>query len=107
MRLARRIGGGESASVRARWHRGFIRLKHRTSFSRQPVFSMVGFGRGKMTTTIEEHYRTLIPGLGALLDFLAASHVRAVAFLVAICRGSSIFPRSTATRRGSSKRPSR
>jgi len=85
MRLARRIGGGESASVRARWHRGFIRLKHRTSFSRQPVFSMVGFGRGKMTTTIEEHYRTLIPGLGALLDFLAASHVRAVAFLVAIC----------------------
>ncbi|TMJ31262.1 MAG: glycosyltransferase family 39 protein [Alphaproteobacteria bacterium] len=46
---------------------------------------MVGFGRGKMTTTIEEHYRTLIPGLGALLDFLAASHVRAVAFLVAIC----------------------
>ncbi len=38
-----------------------------------------------MTTTIEEHYRTLIPGLGALLDFLAASHVRAVAFLVAIC----------------------
>jgi 4-amino-4-deoxy-L-arabinose transferase-like glycosyltransferase len=46
---------------------------------------MVGFGRGKMTTTIEEHSRTLIPGLGALLDFLAASHVRAVAFLVAIC----------------------
>jgi len=46
---------------------------------------MVGFGRGKMTTTIEEHYRTLIPGLGALLDFLAASHVRAIAFLVAIC----------------------
>src|SRR5712692_7594145 len=85
MRLARRIGGGESASVRARWHRGFIRLKHRTSFSRQPVFSMVGFGRGKMTTTIEEHYRTLIPGLGALLDFLAASHMRAIAFLVAIC----------------------
>jgi len=85
MRLARGVGGGESASVRARWHRGFIRLKHRTSFSRQPVFSMVGFGRGKMTTTIEEHYRTLIPGLGALLDFLAASHVRAVAFLVAIC----------------------
>src|SRR6266571_2944741 len=85
MRLARGIGGGESASVRARWHRGFIRLKHRTSFSRQPVFSMVGFGRGKMTTTIEEHYRTLIPGLGALLDFLGASHVRAVAFLVAIC----------------------
>ncbi len=38
-----------------------------------------------MTTTIEEHYRTLIPGLGALLDFLAASHVRAIAFLVAIC----------------------
>ena len=38
-----------------------------------------------MTTTIEEHYRTLIPGLGALLDFLGASHVRAVAFLVAIC----------------------
>src|SRR5436190_7285774 len=85
MRLARGVGGGESASVRARWHRGFIRLKHRTSFSRQPVFSMVGFGRGKMTTTIEEHYRTLIPGLGALLDFLGASHVRAVAFLVAIC----------------------
>src|SRR5438132_3681899 len=85
MRLARGIGGGERASVRARWHRGFIRLKHRTSFSRQPVFSMVGFGRGKMTTTIEEHYRTLIPGLGALLDFLGASHVRAVAFLVAIC----------------------
>src|SRR6202165_522723 len=46
---------------------------------------MVGFGRGKMTTTIEERYRTLIPGLGALLDFLAASHARAVAFLVAIC----------------------
>src|SRR5438132_9732210 len=85
MRLARGIGGGERASVRARWHRGFIRLKHRTSFSRQPVFSMVGFGRGKMTTTIEEHYRTLIPGLGALLDFLGASHVRAVPFLVAIC----------------------
>src|SRR6266571_4730456 len=85
MRLARGIGRGASASVRARRHRGFIRLKHRTSFSRQPVFSMVGFGRGKMTTTIEEHYRTLIPGLGALLDFLAASHVRAVAFLVAIC----------------------
>ncbi len=38
-----------------------------------------------MTTTIEEHYRTLIPGLGALLDFLAASHMRAIAFLVAIC----------------------
>jgi len=38
-----------------------------------------------MTTTIEERYRTLIPGLGALLDFLAASHARAVAFLVAIC----------------------
>src|SRR6266849_6021778 len=85
MRLARRIGGGESASVRARWHRGFARLKLRTSFSRQPVFSMVGFGRGKMTTTIEEHHRTLIPGLGALLDFLAASHLRAMTFLVAIC----------------------
>src|SRR5260370_35510139 len=85
MRLAKGIGGGESASVRARRHRGFIRLKHRTSFSRQPVFSMVGFGRGKMTTTIEQHYRTLIPGLGALLDFLAASHLRAMTFLVAIC----------------------
>src|SRR6266851_8401339 len=85
MRLARGVGGGESASVRARWHRGFARLKLRTSFSRQPVFSMVGFGRGKMTTTIEEHHRTLIPGLGALLDFLAASHLRAMTFLVAIC----------------------
>ena len=38
-----------------------------------------------MTTTIEERYRTLIPGLDALLDFLTASHVRAIAFLVAIC----------------------
>jgi 4-amino-4-deoxy-L-arabinose transferase-like glycosyltransferase len=38
-----------------------------------------------MTTTIEERRRTLLPGLGALLDFLAASHARAVAFLVAIC----------------------
>ncbi len=38
-----------------------------------------------MTTTIEEHHRTLIPGLGALLDFLAASHLRAMTFLVAIC----------------------
>src|SRR6266480_1691026 len=85
MRLARGIGGGERALVRARWHRGFIRLKHRTSFSRQPVFSMVGFGRGKMTTTIEEHYRALVPGLGVLLDFLAASHARALAFLVAVC----------------------
>src|SRR5947209_2169428 len=85
MRLARGVGGGEGASVRARRHRGFFRLKHRTSFSRQPVFSMVGFGRGKMTTTIEERRRTLLPGLGALLDFLGASHVRAVAFLVAIC----------------------
>src|SRR6266516_4865921 len=85
MRLARGIGGGASASVRARWHRGFIRLKHRTSFSRQPVFSMVGFGRGKMTTTIEEHYRALVPGLGVLLDFLAAYHARALAFLVAVC----------------------
>jgi 4-amino-4-deoxy-L-arabinose transferase-like glycosyltransferase len=46
---------------------------------------MVGFGRGKMTTTVEEPYRTLIPGLGALLDFLAASHARAVAFLAAVC----------------------
>jgi 4-amino-4-deoxy-L-arabinose transferase-like glycosyltransferase len=46
---------------------------------------MVGFGRGKMTTAIEEHHRTLIPGLGALLDFLAASHLRAMTFLVAIC----------------------
>jgi 4-amino-4-deoxy-L-arabinose transferase-like glycosyltransferase len=46
---------------------------------------MVDFGRGKMTTTIEERYRTWVPGLGALLDFLAASHARAMAFLVAIC----------------------
>ena len=38
-----------------------------------------------MTTTIEERYRTLVPGLGALLDFLAASHTRAIAFLVVIC----------------------
>ncbi len=38
-----------------------------------------------MTTTIEQHHRTLIPGLGALLDFLAASHLRAMTFLVAIC----------------------
>jgi len=38
-----------------------------------------------MTTTIEEHYRALVPGLGVLLDFLAASHARALAFLVAVC----------------------
>ena len=38
-----------------------------------------------MTTIAEERSRTLLPGLGALLDFLAVSHLRATGFLVAIC----------------------
>ena len=38
-----------------------------------------------MTTIIEERPRLALPGLGALLDFLAVSHVRAAGFLVAIC----------------------
>src|SRR5947209_19657918 len=45
-------------------------------------------GRGKMTTTIEERQRIVVPGLGALLDFLAASHARAAAFLVVVCLAS-------------------
>jgi 4-amino-4-deoxy-L-arabinose transferase-like glycosyltransferase len=38
-----------------------------------------------MTTTAEQRHPTLVPGLGVLLDFLAASHGRAVAFLVVVC----------------------
>jgi 4-amino-4-deoxy-L-arabinose transferase-like glycosyltransferase len=38
-----------------------------------------------MTTTAEERFRIPLPGLRALLDFLAASHVRAVGFLVFVC----------------------
>jgi 4-amino-4-deoxy-L-arabinose transferase-like glycosyltransferase len=38
-----------------------------------------------MTTTAEERFRIPLPGLRALLDFLAASHVRAVGFLVLVC----------------------
>src|SRR5918911_1533617 len=38
-----------------------------------------------MTTIIEERPRLALPGLGALLDFLAVSHVRAAGFLVAVC----------------------
>jgi 4-amino-4-deoxy-L-arabinose transferase-like glycosyltransferase len=36
-------------------------------------------------TTVEERQRMAIPGLGALLDFLAASPLRATAFLVVVC----------------------
>jgi 4-amino-4-deoxy-L-arabinose transferase-like glycosyltransferase len=38
-----------------------------------------------MTTTAEERFRIPLPGLRALLDFLAASHARAVGFLVFVC----------------------
>jgi 4-amino-4-deoxy-L-arabinose transferase-like glycosyltransferase len=41
-----------------------------------------------MTTTVEERFRIPVPGLHALLDFLAASHLRAVAFLVFVCLAS-------------------
>ena len=38
-----------------------------------------------MATTAEERFRIPLPGLTALLDFLAASHARAVAFLLFVC----------------------